>query len=220
MFEAVPDHLVYSRAHLIGAEAVEYLKAYLESRRRPKESHTRRDRFYPGKTITDNSPLIRDRHSLREVKPITPASILTSVHRLYVRTGLIGKGKTRYELRAHLLRKYFRTQLTPLGTIPVEYIEYMMGHTVSTYNSIKMKGVEFLRNLYAQSGLIIRPKTKVSKIDQLKAKIEARGLNPNEILTREALTMPHRTVLDPEHGQIEAPNQALKQAIIREIRST
>jgi len=35
----------------------------------------------------------------------------------------------------------------------------------------------------------------------------------------EALTMPHRTVVDPEHDQIEALNQALKQAIIRELRS-
>jgi len=54
-----------------------------------------------------------------------------------------------------------------------DYIEYMMGHTISAYNDVKMKGIEFPRNLYASSGLSIRPKTKISKIEQLKLIIEA-----------------------------------------------
>jgi hypothetical protein len=48
-----------------------------------------------------------------------------------------------------------------------------MGHTISTYNDVKMKGIEYLRNLYASYGLSIRPKAKISKIDQLKIIIEA-----------------------------------------------
>jgi len=44
-------------------------------------------------------------------------------------------------------------------------------------------------------------------------------MNPNEILTREALTTPHRTVVDSEKSQIEALNQALKQAIIKELQN-
>ena len=43
-------------------------------------------------------------------------------------------------------------------------------------------------------------------------------MNPDEILTKEALSTPHRTVLDREQGQIEALNQALKQAIIKELK--
>jgi len=190
----------------IGSEAVEYLKAYLELRKKT------------GETLTDESPLIRDKHSLKVEKPITPASILATVHRLYWKAGLIEKGKHRYYLHTHSLRKYFRTQLTALGTIPVEYIEYMMGHVVSVYNDIKMKGVEFLRSLYAQSGLSIKPKTKITKIEQLKAIIEAWGMNPNEILSREALDKPHRIVVDPEQTQMEVLNQALKQAILKELR--
>ena len=93
-----------------------------------------------------------------------------------------------------------------------------MGHKVSTYNDIRMKGVEFLRNLYAQSGLSIRPKTKFTKIDQLRVIIEAWGLDPNEILSKEALSKPHRTVLDPEREQIHVLNRALKQAIIKELQ--
>ena len=117
------------------------------------------------------------------------------------------------------MRKYFKTQLTALGTIPIEYIEYMMGHVISIYNDVKMKGVEFLRSLYAQSGLSIKPKTKASKIDQLKTMIEAWGMNPNEILSREALTKPHRTMMEPEKTQIDILNQALKQTIIKELTS-
>jgi len=57
-------------------------------------------------------------------------------------------------------------------------------------------------------------------MEQLKTIIEAWGMNPNEILTRDALATPHRTITDPEQGQIEVLNQALKQAIIRELKST
>jgi len=125
----------------------------------------------------------------------------------------------RYELRAHIIRKYFRTQLGSLNTMPIDYIEYMMGHMVSTYNDIKSKGVEFLRNLYAQAGLSIKPRTKLSKIEQLKLMIEAWGMNPNEILSKEALAMPHRTVI-VEQREIEILNQALKQAILKELQQT
>jgi hypothetical protein len=89
---------------------------------------------------------------------------------------------------------------------------------VNTYNDIKMRGVEFLRGLYASSGLSIRPRTKLSKIEQLKIIIEAWGMNPNEILTKQALTKPHRTVVDTTH-QIDVLNQALKNAIVEELRS-
>ena len=94
----------------------------------------------------------------------------------------------------------------------------MMGHKISTYNDIRMKGVEYLRNLYKSSGLSIRPKTKLSKVDQLKTIIEAWGMDPHKILSKEALAMPHRTVIDPKRRQIEVLNQALKQAIIMELR--
>ena len=96
----------------------------------------------------------------------------------------------------------------------------MMGHRVSTYNDIRMKGVEFLRGLYASSGLSIRPKTKLSKVEQLKTIIEAWGMDPNKILSKEALAMPHRTVVDTKRRQIEVLNQALKQAIIMELQES
>ena len=58
----------------------------------------------------------------------------------------------RYDLRAHSIRKFFRTQMASLG-VDRDYIEYMMGHTISTYHDIKMKGIEYLRGIYLASGL-------------------------------------------------------------------
>jgi hypothetical protein len=108
--------------------------------------------------------------------------------------------------------------MTALG-VPTEYVEFMMGHIQSTYHDIQMKGIEFLRNVYASSGLSIKPKTSVSKIDFLKEIIRAWGQNPEEYLTKKALTEPHRTVLAPgyEENQVEASSNALKEMMRREL---
>ena len=53
-----------------------------------------------------------------------------------------------YELRLHSLRKYFKTQLSALG-VQSDYMDYMMGYTVSVYNDIQSLCVEKLRNVYA-----------------------------------------------------------------------
>jgi len=97
-------------------------------------------------------------------------------------------------MRPHSIRKFFRTQTAALG-VQTDYIEYMMGHTMSSYHDIQMKGIEFLRGVYAASGLGIRPKTKPNRIETLKEMVRALGRNPEEILTKEALSMPNRTVV-------------------------
>lgn len=94
-----------------------------------------------------------------------------------------------------------------------------MGHTVSTYNDIRMKGIEYLRSLYASSGLSIRPKTKITKLERIKMFIESLDLNPDEILTREASARPHRTLVDAESRKIKILNEALKHAILKELRT-
>ena len=93
-----------------------------------------------------------------------------------------------------------------------------MGHTISAYDDVRMKGIDYMRNLYVQSGLTIRPKTKLSRIQQLKVMIEAWAMNPNEILSKDALTTPHRTIIEAEQNQLATLNHALKQAIIKELQ--
>ena len=102
-----------------------------------------------------------------------------------------------------------------------DYIEYMMGHTISTYHDIKMKGIEYLRGIYMASGLSIKPKTRVNKLDALKEIIRAWGLNPEEILTRDAMREPNRTVIDRsdiENHQLNQLTSELKQQMLKEIR--
>jgi hypothetical protein len=106
--------------------------------------------------------------------------------------------------------------------VPTEYLEYMMGHTMSTYHDLQMKGIDFLRNIYAASGLSIRPKTQLSKIDTLKEIIRAWGMNPEQILTREALTQPNRTVIfgasaESENNEVQALSAVLKDMMRKEL---
>ena len=195
----------------LGAEVVQFLKAYLDIR----EKGTGK---IPPETLKDDSPLIRN-ECRNQVYRVTEASISTLVHRLLFKAGIIQKGQAkRYPIRAHSIRKYLRTQLGALSTIPTDYVECMMGHTISTYNDISMKGVEYLHNLYDSGGLSIRQKTRLSKIDRLKVFAESLGLNPDEVLAKDALIMPHRTVIDFEARKADVLNEALKHAILKELR--
>ena len=153
---------------------------------------------------------------------ITTSAVHKLVHELYQKAGLIPEKSVgrRYDLRVHSIRKFFRTQLAALG-MPTDYIEYMMGHTISTYHDIEMKGIEYLRDIYSASALSIKPKTKVSKIDALKEIIRAWGLNPDEILTKDALTRPNATIISRdqlEERQMHQLSVALKQEVLKEIR--
>ena len=83
-----------------------------------------------------------------------------------------------------------------------------------------MKGIDYLRNIYAASGLSITPKTQTSKIDALKEIIRAWGLNPEEVLTREAMSTPHRTIIGPqylENNQMKILCNALKAEMKKEL---
>ncbi len=202
----------------LGQEAVEFLKAYLDSRRKGSPTGRKQPEI-----IHDNSPLIRDGQS-NIAKPITTGRIHSVVHNLYVKAGLITSNPRgrRYDLRAHSIRKFYRTQLASLG-IQTDYIEYMMGHTISTYHDIRMKGIEFLRGIYISSGLSIRPKTRLNKLDALKELIRAWGLNPDFVLSKEALMQSNITVIDRsqlEQTQITQLTFALKQQMIKEIRES
>jgi len=198
----------------IGQEAADYLRLYLQARRQGTEK-------IPPENIHDETPLLRNMQ-LRRPAPLTTQAVHSLVHELYQKAGLIPQkslGRL-YDLRVHSIRKFFRTQLAALG-MPTDYIEYMMGHTISTYHDIQMKGIEYLRGIYTASALSIKPKTRLSKIDALKEIIRAWGLNPEEILTKEALTRPNTTIITRdqlEERQLHQLSIALKQELLKEIR--
>ncbi|MGD0494709.1 MAG: site-specific integrase [Candidatus Bathyarchaeia archaeon] len=161
----------------LNSEASEYLKAYLDARKNGK--------IGPRERLDDESPLIS---SYRGIKPLDAATIQDIVNTLYVRAGVLTRTPKikRYDLTAHSLRKFFLTQMISTGT-ERDYVEYMMGHTLSVYHDVKMKGVDFLRGIYVASGLSIQPRTKASKIVDLIRIIRIWELDPEEVLTQEAL---------------------------------
>jgi hypothetical protein len=100
----------------------------------------------------------------------------------------------------------------------------MMGHTISTYHDVQMNGIEFLRGIYSASGLCIEPKTQHNRMEMLKEMIRAMGLNPEQILTKEAMSMPNRTIVSAENraeeDQIEVLLKALGQKLKKELLET
>ena len=99
----------------------------------------------------------------------------------------------------------------------------MMGHLTDIYNDIQSKGIDFLRNVYSASGLSIRPKTKINKIDALKEIIRAYGMSPEQVLTREALNQPARTQINPdeyENTQLQTLGKALRELIRKDATET
>lgn len=197
----------------LGDEAVDALNLYLDERQR--------GRLYSLKEpeeIQDDSPLFRNQQT-SQIKPLTPGGIHRIIHDLLIKTGLIkNTPQPRYELRPHSIRKYFRTQLAALG-VNTDYINFMMGHKLDTYADVKMLGVEKLRQIYARSGLSIKPRVSISKLEMLKEFTRSLGLDPEKILVKDALTEPHRIIMGPENAaraQFEALGQALKEWIRRE----
>ncbi len=201
----------------LGAETVTYLRLYLEKRRQGSP-----DGKMPPESIDDDSPLIRDAQSSK-VRPLGEKQVYKLIHGLYHKAGLLRQNPNGgYDLRVHSLRKFFKTQLMALG-VQSDYVDYMMGHTVSTYHDIQSKGVEFLRNIYAGSGLSIKPRGSFSKIDMLKEMMRAWGLEPEKILTREALVEPHRIYAGPEEREkeeIRLLGLALRDSLKKELMIT
>ena len=156
------------------------------------------------------------------IKPIGEKQVYQLIHNLYFKTGLLRRNNDHvYDLRVHSIRKYFKTQLMALG-VQSDYVDYMMGHTVDTYHDIQSLGVEKLRNIYASVALSVRSKTKTGKIDLIKEYIRALGVNPEAILTRDALTRPARTDITPQDQQdyqLKVLSQALKETLRRELLS-
>jgi site-specific recombinase XerD len=195
----------------LGVEAVSYLKLYMEQRRRGT-------RYTPPEIITDSSPLLRD-EGRAEPKDITSKQIRFIMHKLYVKAGLATKSLGRfYDLRTHSVRKYFKTQMISLGA-PSDYVDYFMGHTIDTYHDIQNVGIDKLRNVYAATGLAIQPKTKVSQLETIKEMMRSFGMNPEQMLTREALMQGAITEKqDIEEHQLGYLRGQLKQLIKEEIQ--
>jgi len=82
-----------------------------------------------------------------------------------------------------------------------------------------MLGVERLRQIYARSGLSIKPKGTEDKLEMLKEFTRSLGLDPEKIIIRDAVSEPHRAMAsraDDKRAQLAAVGEALKEWIGRE----
>ncbi len=197
----------------INAEASHLLKLYIDDRKRG-------NRTTPPETLTDNSPLIRNSHVANKVLGVSEKTIRKIVHELAVSAEVSKKlpDSWMYSVRTHSLRKYFRTQMST-AKIDSEIVNYMMGHTIDTYEDVQSLGIETLRNLYTAANLTIRPKTQANKIEQLKEIIRAWGENPEEILTRDALMRGNMTETQEQtqNHQLSLLAEQLKQLVKKEV---
>ena len=197
----------------IAKEGVDYLRLYLDQRRNGSL-----DGDIPPEELTPESPLIRDSRGKRP-QPTTAPRLCRIVRGVFVKAGLVkrleGQVRPMYDLRPHSLRKYFRTQLTASG-VPVDYVEFWMGHKISTYHDIEMKGIEFLRNIYAMSGFGVRPRAKIEVYDVIEEMLRAKGYLVDKDLLMRAVSKPHRTVVT---GATEEDRKAmLRNAFIEMLK--
>jgi Phage integrase family len=198
----------------LNTEASQLLKLYIQERRNGCKNT-------PPEDITDDSPLIRSRLTNSKIAGISEKQLRKIVHQRAVEIDAAKKlaDSWMYSVRCHSLRKYFKSQM--LGSkIDPAIVEYMMGHTISTYADVQSLGIEALRNMYAAAELAIRPKTKLNRIDQLKEIIRAWGENPEEILSKDALIRSNITETTDAHQnhQLSILAEELKDIIRREVR--
>ena len=169
----------------LGAEAAEYLRVYLDTRRRGSPYTREGTPEIPPEEMSDESPLIRDSRSPTP-KPVGSKQIRKLVHNLYVRAGLLQQKKPEptsrpsYELKVHSLRKHFKTQMEAAG-VKTDYVEYMMGHKRDTYHDIESLGIDKLRNIYASANLSIRHRTSIAKLDLIREFAKNLGVNPENV---------------------------------------
>ncbi len=181
----------------IRAEAIQYLRQYLQARRTG-----RLDRRIKPETITDESPLIRDAlwdktRGSEQPLLIGPKQLFKLVHDLFVKTGLVKPGDTHHAMRVHTFRKFFKTNLVAAG-VPESHADYFLGHVSDTYNQCHDLGVEKLRESYSKGQLSIRPQSQQNLTKTLISLIQAAGKDPTRYLTGAALSEPHRVAVTPE----------------------
>ncbi len=95
----------------------------------------------------------------------------------------------------------------------------MRGHTVDTYHDIQSLGIDKLCKIYSATKLAIRSKTQVNKVEALKEITRAWGMNPEQLLARDALSEGAATHINPqelENHQLTVLSSQLRELIRQE----
>jgi len=204
----------------LGGEAAEYLRLYLDDRKRGSRTQPKgHDGGTRDPEILTEASLLITGSSSAAPRPITAKRLRMIVRNVYSRGGFVKKsGGRMFELRTHSLRKYFKTRLVSAG-VPESHADYMTGHVTDTYNQVQSLGVEKLRSAYSSADLRIRANTKSSRIELIKEYIRSAGLNPEQILTREALLDNHATIVDQESFQLQTLRRTFRDLVHQDVEA-
>lgn len=160
----------------IGPEAIDALKAYLDSRRRGT-------RHIPGEPIRSDAPLFRRQlNGDEESVPVSDDSIEQLVTQAALRAGVIEAKKKPgdwSQVRPHVLRKFYQTSLERAG-IPHNWVKRLLGHQLpASEDPYSKPTVEDLRKAYgralphlALSDATIELAAQQETIAELKARLE------------------------------------------------
>ena len=173
VYEGEPDEEYIT---FITPEAYEAVQRYLDWRR----EH--------GETITDNSPLFRDKFDPlvtayltydggkpEEPKIMTGATIRAYYNRLFYECGFRTSPKRRHEFTVHGFRKWFKTRCENAGVKPI-VTELLMGHSVGISDSYYRPTEKDLLEEYQKA---IDALT-ISNENRLKTKVEALAATSKE----------------------------------------
>jgi site-specific recombinase XerD len=182
----------------LNQEASDYLRAYLDLRRRGTQ-------YMDPEEINDETPLLRA-YRLNKIRPTVPETLENALRKVYFRAGVVVKtpGVRRYDFQCHGLRKFFKSQMLLRG-VKNEYIEFMIGHKRDHYLDIKALGPEYMRHIYKMSGISIRPNPELDKIAILTDIIAELGLNPQKILRPDVINREIGSIYSQVHDNTEEP---------------
>ncbi len=130
----------------IGSEAIDYLRLYLDKRKRGTESLSPED-------ITDDSLLFRA--NLKAEKPVVHGSVENEFREACLNLGLMKKGPYRKasKIRIHTLRKFFRTYANSAG---YTWVHFWMGHKLHNNDETYFHGPETVQESREAYASILR----------------------------------------------------------------
>ncbi len=103
-----------------------------------------------------------------------------------------------------------------------DYVEYMMGHVISTYHDVQSLGIERLRSAYTGANLSLRPPTETSQLEKLKDFAKTIGVDPERVELRRVMLEPDAKFWDPlenERRKIQALMNAIRTQLTAPLKS-
>lgn len=202
----------------LGRDAVEYIKLMMEERRRNGEPIDDDSWLFRSYSRYVNGKPVRAPKTVRG-PPLAPIGINRRVVALAKKAGIRSAVKTktgfyRYEVHAHVFRRYWKAQLRRAGVKDTELINFMMGHKPpyeGAYDKF-FEMPEYIRREYAKAEpfLSLKPVSLQKEaiiLETLRTVAEGLGLDPARIKIERERKLGRPLTMDEE---VEAIRLSIK----------